>query len=389
MDVVRLGPSGNTSYLPDELIEHYTSFIWTERFEDAGDFQLNTPYIEKMQNLLPEGTFISTLQTNEIAVVEDHSIEISEDGTTELVITGRTLDSFTEHRNVRGPYKKKRKMAQEYTPTQAACVLLWNSFDNLSGIDVTRAGSTGWTTKDKVPNTDISNGVAPFDTANSRNWWLRAGPLEDQLRNILLLGDLGIRTIKPNSDEYYKVNVTTGSTNLGDYSHELIVGSPKLRLQIYKGIDRSETVAFNYRHNDFEKAKYFFSNKEHKTGVQILMNSGGNEVFRATGAVDYTGWDRRMMSFDPDEPDEAEFVEEYRIASESDALRELKKHRRTSLFTADISPLASYSFGRDYNLGDTVSLHGEFRGTQKMVVNEYVRTQDHEGDREFPGLALP
>jgi hypothetical protein len=82
-------------------------------------------------------------------------------------------------------------------------------------------------------------------------------------------------------------------------------------------------------------------------------------------------------------------AEEFKIDNADDALRALKRQRRVSMFTGNISPMAPYQFKRDYNLGDLVTLYGDYGQVEIMMVNEYIRTEDAEGDRGYPGLTLP
>lgn len=431
MDVVRLGPLYSTDYQPDELIEGYTSMIFTERFQEYGDFELLTPKIGETLSLLPEGTLISHQESDDVHIVETHSIDEDEDGRKLLKVTGRSLDCFVDHRFVEAKYGKKRKMRRKYGHVGATAVLLWQAFDNGSNKDVTREGDWSWNDKDQIPNVAITDSATA--SGGTLNRWLVEGILGPQLKEILIKGDLGVRMIRPGPAPIGTtgtiVSVETALANRGDIVRTYNPNILALRFDIFDGIDRRSSVKFQALHGDLDKAQYLFSSQEYKTVVEIMSGIGGADQYR-TGTEGLTGIQRRVASLDAGEPeldseperpkdprknatkaekeafqdalDEwrddhaawelkrdtvyAEFREDYL----KDADRLLKDTRRVSMLSGDISPLAPYVFKRDYNLGDKVTLIGEYGQQETMVVSEYIRSEDEtNGDRGYPGLIEP
>lgn len=434
MDLIRLGPPGDTSYLPDTMIEGYSSAIWTERFVSPGDFQIKTPYIEKMLALLPEKTLISHRQTREVMMVEDHLIAVNPEGIPELTIVGRSVDSILESRYVEGPYNKRRKMAKVYSNTGAALVLVWNVTRNGSGNDVTRqlSGEDNdgdphtWNTKDQIPNVSVSDSVANTDPVKRK--WLREGMLYPQLIKFLNMGDAGIRTIRPPTDSEQQVSVRVNKNpaegNFGDIVRTEVTNVTSLRFDIFDGLDRSHTqsanpkVIFNTLRGDILNAQNLWSIRDWKNACEVAASIQVPDVYRS-GQSGYTGWDRRVMMYDAGEPDfgmerpeqpgrnasnaewdayEAKLAkwknkrdaanEEFKEDSQDEALRELNKFRKLKVFTGDISTETPYKYKEHYNLGDIVSLKGKYGQIERMLVSEYVRTEDFEGDRGYPGLTL-
>lgn len=448
MDVVRLGPYNNTdpTYLPDRMIENYTSLVWTERFLDPGEFIMKTPYVDEMLEVLPEMTLISHRHTSEVMLVESHLITKDALGNEELTIAGRSVDVMFEHRFIEGKYQKRRQMAREYAPPSAAGVLMWNAIDNLTDppVDVTRARKDAdpdgdqyvagdpwpWNSKDALPNVAISDSTSGFTNDDKRRWWLTEGMLYPQLIKILKRGEVGIRTIRPPSavttaDDRLRVrsqpNADFGEiirTTQGTYS--------ELRFDIFQGKDRSHEqsanarVIFNVIHDHFDETQHLYTVKDWKTVAEVMSSLNSRKDIYRAGQSGYSGWQRRALAFDagspdiPDKPDypgknasdaeqnkyERQFnrwknerddiVSKFKSDYEEDALRELNRFRKDSLFSGDISEegLALYKYKRDYDLGDKVTLRGR-RGAQEVAtVVGYVRTEDAEGDRGFPELTI-
>jgi hypothetical protein len=419
--------------------------IWTERFIDDGEFEMKTPYIDSTKAALPEGTLISHLDTEEVMQVEDHKVEVDDDGNEVLTITGRSLTAFPkEHRHVEGVYQKKRKMRRTYSYVAAAAVLLYNAIDNTSGKDLTRGDKTADDVKDndfaspqsaldKLPNIAITDSVAVDGAAKTQ--WLTEGPLGPQLLNMMLKGDFGFRTIRPKADTNLSVvTVSAVLATRGDITRTPNIGISALCFDLYSGLDRTDAqstnprVIFNYLHGHFDGEEYFWSAKQYKTVIELMSTYPPGDVYRA-GMSAYSGFARRVGSFDagtpelPPEPakpkelgknatkaekearaDEMDkwllqhgrwenkrdvIVGEFKTNAIEDAEAELKKTRRVSMFTGDISPIAPYEYKRDYDLGDLVTLYGDYKQVANMVVSEFIRTEDADGDRGFPGLTVP
>lgn len=441
MDFVRLGERYTSNYVPDKLIEGYNSLIWTERFQAQGEFELKTFDIDNMAALLPEDTLVSHLETQEVMQVETHSIDFvgeGEDARPELTIRGRSATSILEHRWVEGAYQKKRRMRKKYSATAAASVLLVNALDNKSGADLTRGDDDpdtegvvnhyAWNTLDYIPNVAITEIVSA--EGPTRWWQLTQGMLYPQLMKILTDADLGLRCLRPVSPSPSTVvTVKTALAERGTVVRTQVADVTQLRFEVYSGTDRTGSVKLSLLQGHIDKPQYLFSKKDYKTGVEIMTGQITlSDVYRP-GESGLTGWQRRIMGVDggspelPPEPEKPEelgenataaqrkarreaidvwktkhakwrnkrdrIVADFREEERTAALNALRKARRVNMFSGDVSSLSPYIYKKHYDLGDTVLLADDKGQTAKMMVSEYVRTEDPNGDRGFPGLVEP
>lgn len=445
MDFVRLGPEGsNQQHVPDVLIEGYNVLIWTERWQDHGDFELKSFDVDRLKKLLPTKTLVSHLETEEVMAVETHSIEMvgeGEDAQPEITIKGRSVTTIFEHRYVEANYQKKRRMRKKYSSTSAAAVLMVNAIDNQVGVDITRGDDDPdtenvindypWTTKDRIPFVSVVESVAAEGEA--RWFQLEEGILYPQLVKILFHQDLGLRTrriVLPNS--YKVISVKTTLSERGEVIRTQTDNVTTLVFEIYDGIDRSHgpnAVRFSQLQGHVLNPQYLESNQELKTALEVKSGVVDvKDVFRE-GDGGLTGWDRRVMDYDagspeippePEKPDElkknatkaerearademdkwidkhakwknkrAAIIADFKEEAGKEALSELRKARRVNMFSGDISDLTPHVYKKHYFLGDTVELVGDYDEAQKMIVQEYVRTEDENGDRGIPGLVAP
>ena len=442
MDFVRLGEAYSSTYLPDPIIEGYNSLIWTERFQEHGEFELKS-FDLSLAEKLPEDTLVSHLETREVMIVETHEIAMVGEGADaipEITIRGRSVPSILEGRWVESTYQKKRRMRRKYSATSALAVLLVNAVDNTSGKDITRGDDESetpekndysWTTRDAIPNVAVTESVAAEGT--SRWWPLEQGILYPQFQKILVDADLGIRGIRP--VEPNPAVVLTVKSNLAERGVVTRTASSNvtgLQFNVYAGVNRTTgdgAVKFSLMQGHLENPIWLKSSRDFKTALEVM--SGVVEVkdqYRP-GESGYSGFRRKVMGFDagspelPDEPAKPReprsnatkaqreqyrkdldawqdkwarwdnkrdrIVLEFREEQISAAQRELKKARRVNMFSGDVSALAPYVYKTDYDLGDRVLLFDGAGKSQEMIVSEFVRSEDTNGERGFPGLVLP
>lgn len=421
MDVFRLDRS---SYKPDLYVEGgekgYSSIVWTERYISDSEFEMKTPHVSKTMKDLPEGSLISHRETDEVMMVETHSISKSPEGYPELTIKGVGLSSFVHQRHLEGPYpKKKYKMATTYTTAEAVSLILWNSFVNPSENDVTRKGEWLRDIKDNVPNSVVTDSTTIGGGRKKR--WLEGGQVGPQLVELLTTAEIGFRAIRPDSGPGRVVSVTTSDKGLISYRN---VGSiDSLRWDIYNGVNRqhgngtNDEVVFNFDAGHLSEDSYLWSIDGYKTMAFVISEGGINKYYRNRASDKLlTGLDRRVVWVDGGELDtkpvpdrrKGESADEYAdrvdpIRAENAAARiefaenleesgevALDASDRVLMMDAKIMPDCPYSYGvdADYYLGDTVSLLGQYEFDQAMRVAEYVRTEDGEGDRGYPGLVV-
>lgn len=439
MDFVRL----DSSYYPDRLIEGYNSLIWTERHTDTGfgEFELKSYDVAGLKALLPDGALVSHLETEEVMQVDGSTIAMVGEGVdaqAEITVVGRSGTTIFEKRWVESSYGKKRRMRRKYSATAAACVLIYNAVDNASGFDVTRGDDDpdtkgefndySWTKNDRLPNIAVTETVASEGTA--RWWQLEEGILYPQLQRILMSDDLGVRCLRPVKPT--RANVITVLTALADRGTLVRTNTAdvkSLRFEVYGGVDRSATVKFNLLHGHLNNTQYLTSSRDHKTVVEVRSGEISiGDVYRV-GETGVSGWDRKVMDYDagtpeippePEKPDElgknptkaqkearadamekwrtqhgkwknkrARIVEDFKEEAKAAALSALKQQNRVAVFSGDVTEIAPWRYKTHYDLGDAVMLYGEYGQSAKVVVSEYVRTEDINGDRGYPGFVQP
>ena len=389
MDLLRL----DSNFVPNTLIEGYESLIWTERFRNHGEFQLKTSRVSATKALLPEGALISLRDSAEVMIVESHSLKYSEGNKRTLVISGRTFETFLENRVQVGPvYKESWRPLVAYTDGVYIMLLLWNHMVNTTDQDPTYVGTKDPLTA--VPMVVVTSSI----TVNSilEDWVFDEGPVYQMLRRYLDFGDLGVRNIRPLNTTADVISFDVSSTvERGMPILTPMSGIDQLRMDVYHGTDRTrhqtvvEPIIFHYESGHIDDPEYFMSIKDEKHVALVSTSIGRGTVWpNTTPPPDTTvsGLSRRILYFDGGTKNDESGQDEFIQGATQNAYVELSKHPHAILFDGGVSAMAPYEYNKDYFLGDRVTLMGEYGFEESMVISEFVRTQDSNGEVGYPGL---
>jgi hypothetical protein len=393
MDVLRLDP---TTYLPDTLVEGLSSKIWTERFSEAGDFQFTSPQIDPVRNLIPQGSLLSLRDSDEVMVVETHTVK-REKGVPTLTTVGRTFETFTENRSAVGEENQEPWIPlKQYTAAQIASYLLWNYLVNSTGQDPSRDGVTK-AVQDAVAGIVVTDSSTFVDSV--QDWTLKPGEIYQQLRDFLTLRGLGVRNIRPTGSTGNVVTFdTSGTVSRGTVSSVSTPDISALRTDVYNGVDRTkdqddvEPVIFTYSAGHIDNPQYLFSIRDLKNLAMVSSSLGNMDVWPGTGLTPPStipaGLARRILYVDGGRMETGGDEDVFSASVVQKALVELSKHNRAAAFDGAVSLDSPYKYGEHFGLGDAVSLMGEYGLETSMTVAEFVRTEDHDGDRGYPTLIL-
>lgn len=80
-----------------DVIDDYVSLIWTERFDELGDFQLVMPATKSEHQMLELGTMLGSGTSKRVMIIEKIEI-LTEDGDNVIKYSGNSIESFLGQR---------------------------------------------------------------------------------------------------------------------------------------------------------------------------------------------------------------------------------------------------------------------------------------------------
>ncbi len=86
------------TFTPVGITDIYESIIWTERYNECGDFEIYTRATTQLINLLKEDYFLQSSESEYTMVIEHVKIESDVEDGDKLIVSGRSLESILDRR---------------------------------------------------------------------------------------------------------------------------------------------------------------------------------------------------------------------------------------------------------------------------------------------------
>jgi hypothetical protein len=346
----------------EAVIDKFESLIWTERWQQFGDFQLDIPSTSGNRTLLKAGTRLAMNKSNYIMTVE--SIEDGGDSENRrmLTIKGRSIESQLLDRVAKNSLADLTT-SPKWTITLPPAALARKIFHDICVLGILDPA-------DVIPfiveESLLSPGTIP-EPVDPITVELEPTTVYDAIVDISNVWNLGFRMLRnfDASEIYFDVYSGSDRTS-GQMVHAPVIFSPELdNLQNTKeltSIDKAKNVAYVFSPAGFQMV--------YAIGVDPEIEGFERKVL-VVNASDITS----------ENPDVASALIQR-------GNEELAKYRTYQAFDGEISQFSQYKYGTHYHLGDLVEQRNLSGVTNNMRVSEQIFVQDQQGERAYPTLTL-
>ena len=337
-----------------DIVDLFDSFIWTERFTGDGEFELYLPTNAKsLQYILPD-SFVQIQQSKRTMIIESLFLNTDIEAGNQYVVKGRSLESILERRIIRFQTTLNGNL-------QTGIQTLINQ-NAISPSDSTR----------KITKLVFETSTDPLITGLT---------VSDQFHGETLLE--AINYLCKKNGIGFKITIN----ELGQFVFKLFVG-----------VDRSYStsgdsiILFSPKMDNLTSSQYFFSRKSHKTTT--LVGGEGEGFLRKT--LDVTRPGGALTELDRREGfEDASFISssysggtlsltDYNLLLESRGLFYLNENSDIEAFDGQVDPNMNYKYDENYGLGDIVQITNEYGLSGKVLVKEYIFSEDKSGEKIFP-----
>lgn len=337
------------------VLDTFTSFIWTDRYQGYGDFQVVMPVDLDILEFLKQDNYLSLSRSDRYMIVENIETQTDVESGNTLTVTGRSLESILE-----------RRVISAYT------VLTGSLQDGIQRLLNENAINPSNQNR-KIPGLTFRASTDPAITALTVDVQYLGENLYDTILDLCKDHDIGFRILPQ--------------------------GAGGFVFELYAGKDRSydqnslPPVVFSPSFENLLTSNYLESKKALKTAA-IVAGEGEGAARKIAEAVDNSGGgsglDRRevfvnagdVSSSDGSEEGmpEATYLAQLRTKG-SEALADTKV---TQAFEGEIDASLQFVYGKDFFIGDVVQIKNEYGMEAKSRVSELVLSQEAEGEAVYP-----
>lgn len=348
----------DTNLAKSSVIDVFESFIWTDRYSKAGDFELVLKAsIENIQALLQD-YYLSIKESEHTMIIETANLKTDIEAGNNFIVTGRSLESILSRRIVWNQTVLNGNL-------QAGIKLLLDQ-NAISPLDPDR----------KISNLIFEESTDPLVTVLSINEQFTGDNLYDVIQYLCAANSIG-----------FKITLSTDN---------------KFVFKLYAGQDRSfdqltnPFVSFSPDLDNLSNTNYYHSRIPLKTITLVGGEGEGSDRIMAQASL-VTGGNTELNRREvfTDARDVSSLVNgvqlssaEYNTLLVQRGLLVLLENLSVSSFDGKVNPNVNYIYGVDYFIGDIVQIANEYGLRGKSRVTELVFSEDLSGRDIYPTFEM-
>ena len=366
------------SFRRQEVIDSYESLIWTERFNEVGDFELDIQTSARLKGLLRPETFLAMNNSNRVMQIETVTDSVDADHKRMMKVTGPSLESITKQRFAWKPGPVWGLYADhKYLGFPAS--LVRQLFSEICIEGMISPKDVYDQLLDGVPDTLYYPSLIP-EPGNSIVYKREPKTLFEAMKDLMDAYWLGFRIVREPSQSYICWDVYTGNDRTSKQdTFDPVIFSPSLDtlqntneltdISNYKNVAMIGPDGFAgpfYSYVDITSSKATYTEPS---------DAPSGFKRRVVGAV------IQVDNEDPDNLSPAAQAFSYgRI--------QLGQAKKVYALDGEVNQYGDYRYGKDYELGDRVEMCANDGLTNRMIVTEQIFVSDGEGERSYPTLTL-
>lgn len=349
----------NREFETVRMLDDYISFIWTDRFNKCGDFEIILPYDPNLFDYLKQNWYVVNPESEHTMIIESIYVKSEADGEDTVKISGRSLESILDRRITWGlEYHNKTVQDCIIDTITSNCIKSSASARNIKGL------STAWNYDEKLKSMKIET---QFTGDN----------IYELTTNLCSKYGIGFKLTMPTD---------------GNFIFKLLTNEDRSYSQT-----KNPVVIFSPTFENLLNANSYESNQDYKTVALVGGEGEGNDRwYKSNDWTGDTGLDRRELFVDardlrtkvrdPGSKTERTLSSsEYYSTLNTRGDRELAKHQVTTIFDGELeSTRSQFKYKQDYNIGDIVQVEDKYRRMFTAMITEYIYSYTDSAIKCYP-----
>ncbi len=340
----------NTAFESIALLDSYESLIWTDRYNEYGDFEIYFPMDKKLLDYLKPDNYLWLNESEHTMIIEDIRINSDVEDGDHLIVTGRSIESILDRR-----------------------VIYWQRI------------TTG-SLQEQIESIIYENIINPSDADRKIDNFTFKSSTDSKVTS------LKIDTQFTGDDLYSVVKSVCKENNIG--FKVVLTSNNKFEFSLYAGADRSYDqdtnpyVVFSPNYENIINSN-FYSSKSNFKNVSLIGGEGEGSNRRMAKVGSGTGLERREIFTDArdissttesGEMNESDYVAQL----EKRGSQDLSEHTETTAFEGEVEATKLFKYGEDFFIGDIIQIADGYGNEAPAYISELVISNNDEGLSIYP-----
>ena len=329
------------------VVEKYISLIWTIRYDEAGEFELETIYTPELRELLLQDYFVTTDIKKRYAVIQSIEIEKDDEGNATMLVKGKTIEIILDRRII-------------------LTFVRFGDENNNIKVSIQESMKTLLNTNIIDPS-DTNRRIDNFNFVYNREEAVVSQVFAETFHQISV---------------YEAISDTCKDNHLG---FELLLDEyGNFFFSLIKGHDLTDKVLFSPYYNNINNTKFSTDSELHKNTL-ITTNEDSETLVITNEEIMPSGINRKEVF---ENLGELKDNSKEKLTDEEIETKAIKKlnldHKVKTGFDGEIITDIIYKYGEDYDVGDRVWIEDEYGNTEAVYISEVVITCDENGMTIIP-----
>ena len=358
------------------VIDSFVSAIWTDRFDEAGDFEIKIalPMNPAISEFIREGNYLVNANSDRAMIIEDLDMTTDVEGGDRLLVTGRSLERLLDRRII------LNKTTFEATYDDANNATLPNLQNGIKKILDENVINPAIAAR-RIPGFVFEASTDPEITKLTFEAQYYGDNIYDVITTLCKEKKIGFKVTLNNSNQFvFKLLASTKRT--------------------YDQLD-NPYIVFSSANDNLFNSSYYKSNRAMKNVAVVAGEVEGVEG--ENGDVDIRtvitigseiGIDRREIFVDAKDvsinsgTDESLTDDQYRAQLKKRGIDALIEHLDIEAFEGEVEATRMYRYGEDFFIGDIVQLEDKYGHEEEARVSEFIISQDSSGIAMYPTFTI-
>lgn len=338
-----------------QIVDFYSSVIWTDRFRKCGDFEIYAPINLDLMASLTKGNYLECSLSSHTMIVESLKTETDEDKAKFFTVAGRSLESILDRRIV-----WKQRTLNGY---------LQNAIKTLITENIINPSISAR----KIPNFTFEESTDPYITNIKIDTQYTGDNLYDVVTGLCEEYGIGFSVTRNSSNQFV--------------------------FKLHNGVDRSYNqtensyVVFSYEFDNLLSTTYYEDQSALKN-VALIGGEGEGSERRYSSIGTASGLERRELFVDARDISSEETDEDgntvtfdnetYLGLLDQRGQEKLAENVEEISFEGESEPNAMFKYEQDYFMGDILQIYDEYGHSAYARVLELIISDDESGFSMYP-----
>lgn len=341
----------NTNLDAISVIDEYESFIWTDRYQQYGDFELYTAMRDGLLDYIRQDYYLQSRDSEHVMIIEKIQISSDAENGNHIIITGRSLESILDRRIVWGQKTLSGNFQNGIKTLLNECLISPSDSDR------------------KIDNFIFEATTDPAITSLTIDCQYTGDNLYDVVQKLCEERNIGFKvTLNSNKQFVFKLYAGTDrSYNQTKVPH--VVFSPKFE---------------NIINSNYLETKATLKN------ITLIGGEGEGASRKYTTVGAGCGLDRRELFTDARDissdigNDVALTEAEYMAQLQQRGKENLAENTDTVFFEGQVETTIMFRYGEDFFIGDIIQVANEYGHETTSRIIEIVTSENEEGKLVYP-----